>query len=251
MTNVLKSIHLDHSILKTHYKALIVLYAIAAVIGIIAQTPAITVAIVIIITAPFLGTYFSVYEKNNLDKLYGVLPLKKSEVVAGRYVYALLLGLVNGIIAGILAYVISLFTGNGMSFPDYLTYLALSFLGFCLFIGIVFPLYFKFPFSKIYIFANLPIYIFGVICTYIIKKTNILKYLVLIIQYFTSHQYMIWILGFGLGLFLLFISCLTSYAISNENQMADLPSEKSGYSSSSYVKSLIRALQYWLIFDQI
>ena len=220
MTNVLKSIQLDHNVLKSHYKTMIMFFAIAVAIGTITQTPAVTVAVLMIITAPFLGTYFSVYEKNNLDKLYGVLPLKRFEVVAGRYLYALLLGLVNGIIAGILAYVISLFTGNGMSYLDYLTYLALSFLGFCLFIGIVFPIYFKFPFSKVYVFANLPIYICSVIGVYLIKKTNILKDLGSILQYFTSHQYMIWILGFVIGLFLLFISCLISYAISGLSGMA-------------------------------
>ncbi|MDD9149803.1 MULTISPECIES: acyltransferase family protein [unclassified Sporolactobacillus] len=228
MSDVLKSVRLDYYILKSSYKAFVPLYVIAAVIGMLTRKPAITIAVVMIITAPFIGTYFSLYEKNNLNRLYGILPLGKLETVAGRYLYALLLGVVSGIIAGILATVFSLFTGNVMSYLDYLDYLSLSFLGFCLFISIVFPIYFKFPFSKVYILANLPLYLCGVIGLFIIRKTNFLKYVGLIVYYFSSHQYMIWILGFGLGLGLLFISFLLSYAVSSEIQKTDLPAGKPG-----------------------
>ncbi|MDP4091256.1 MAG: ABC-2 transporter permease [Bacillota bacterium] len=217
MNNVFKSIKLDNYILKTYFRTFIVFYVIATIAGILlAKTPAVIVPIVMIVTAPFIGTYFSVYEKNSLDKLYGVLPLGKFEVVTGRYLYSLLLGMINGIIGGILACIISLITGKGLSFPDYLNYLSVAFLCFSIFIGILLPIYFKFPFSKVYVFANLPIYLCGVVILYLVKKTDILKNLGSTIQYFTDHQYMIWLSGFGLGLLLLFISFLISYAISRK-----------------------------------
>ena len=40
MSSVFKSIKLDNYILKPYYKSLIVLYAIAAIIGILAKVPA-------------------------------------------------------------------------------------------------------------------------------------------------------------------------------------------------------------------
>lgn len=217
MTNILKSIHLDHNILKSHYKVFIAVYAIAVLVGILSQSPAVTVAIVMVISAPFIGTYFSIYEKNNLNKLYGVLPLRKLEVVAGRYLYVILLGIINGMLAGIAAYVLAFFLRSGIGFFDCLTYISVCFLFYCLFIGILFPFYFKFSFSSIYLVINLPIYICTVIGIYISKKTSVLKHSGVIIQYFTSHQYMIWIAGFGLGLLLLLISCFLSYAISNKS----------------------------------
>jgi hypothetical protein len=219
MGNVLKSIRLDNYILKAYYKAFIVVYAIAIIIGIIAKIPALTVAIVVVITAPFIGTYFSVYEKNNLSKLYGILPLGKFEVVIGRYLYALFLSIINGIVSGILAYIISLFLNKGMDRLTFITYLSASFLYFCLFIAVQFPIYFKYSFSKVYIFSNLPFYLVFVIGAYILNKTDILKSLSQIIQYFTSHQNMIWVTGVGLGLILLIISCPLSYLIYKKNEL--------------------------------
>ena len=219
MSNVLKSIRLDNYILKAYYKAFIAVYAIAIIIGIITKIPALTVAIVLVITAPFIGTYFSVYEKNNLSKLYGILPLRKFEVVIGRYLYAFFLCVINGIVSVILAYIISLFLNKRMDYITLITILSASFFYFCLFIAVQFPIYFKYSFSKVYIFSNLPFYLVFVIGAYIFTKTDILKNLNQIIQYFTSHQNMIWVAGLGLGLILLVISCPLSYLIYKKSEL--------------------------------
>ena len=219
MSNVLKSIRLDNYILKAYYKAFIAVDAIAIIIGIIRKMPALTVAIALVISAPFIGTYFSVYEKNNLSKLYGILPIRKSEVVIGRYLYALFLVIINGIVSVILAYIISLFLNKGMDHITFVTILSASFFYFCLFIAVQFPIYFKYGFSKVYIFSNLPFYLVFVIGAYIFTKTDILKYLSQVIQYFTSHQNMIWVTGIGLGLVLLIISCPLSYLIYKKSEL--------------------------------
>jgi len=219
MSNVLKSIRLDNYILKAYYKTFIVVYVIAILIGIISQIPALTVVVVMVITAPFIGTYFSVYEKNNLNKLYGILPIGKYEVVIGRYLYALFFGIINGIVSGILAYIISIFINKGMDHLTFITCLSASFLYFCLFIAVEFPVYFKYAFSKVYIFTSLPFYLVFVVGAFIFKKTDILQHLSQIIQYFTSHQNMIWVTGIGLGLILLIISCPLSYFIYKKNEL--------------------------------
>ena len=219
MLNVLKSVGLDHYIFKSYYKTLIVLYIIAAIIGIISQIPIITVSVVIAISAPFIGTIFSVYEKNNLNKLYGILPIGKHEVVIGRYLYALFFVIINGIVSGVLAYVISLFVNKEMSQLEILTYLSASLLFFILYIAIDFPLFFKFTFSKIYVLTNLPFYLLFVIGFFIVKKTDTLKNLTQIIQYFTDHQNMIWVIGIGLGLILLCISVPLSCAIYKRKEL--------------------------------
>ncbi len=218
MNNILKSIKLDNFILKSHYKALLLLYVIAAMVGIFA-IQALTIAVVVIVTAPFIGTYFSLYEKNNLSKLYGILPLGKFEVVMGKYLFALVFGIVNGIASIILTYIISLFTNKGIDQLTLITFISASFFYFCLFISVLFPIYFKFAFSKVYIFANLPFYLVFVISAYLFKKTDILKQLKPIIQYFISHQNMIWVTGIGLGLILLIISCPLAYLIYKKSEL--------------------------------
>ncbi len=219
MRNIFKSIKLDHAILKSYYKTMILYYVIGTVVGTISQNPAIAIAIVTIITAPFSGTYFSVYEKNNLNKLYGILPLNRSEVVIGRYLFALMIGVMNAVISIILAYILSYFVGSGISRLDFILYSSISFVFFCIFIGILFPLYNKFAFSKIYLYANLPIYILGVLGVFIVKRTNILKNIGQTLQYFNTHQNMIWITCIGIGLILLLLSCTLSIMIYRKTEL--------------------------------
>src|SRR5665647_751572 len=123
MSNILKSIKLDHDIMKSRYSMFVIAYILGTFLAVISKTPIYGALVVMIISAPLTGQYFSIYEKNNLDKLYGVLPLRKSEVVIGRYIYALCIIVINGIIAAILAYIISFFTNKVMSGMESLTYL--------------------------------------------------------------------------------------------------------------------------------
>ena len=109
MSNILKSIKLDHDIMKSRYPMFVIAYVIGVFFAVITKIPIYGALIIMVISAPLAGQYFSIYEKNNLEKLYGVLPLRKSEVVIGRYLYALCIVVINGIIAAALAYVISLF----------------------------------------------------------------------------------------------------------------------------------------------
>jgi ABC-2 family transporter protein len=219
MTSILNSMRLDNYILRGYYKVFALVYVIAILIGIITKIPVITVAIVVVISAPFIGTYFSVHEKNNLNKLYGVLPLGRSKVVLGRYSFALIFGIINGIVPGILAYLISLFVKNGMSHLEILAILSASFAYFCLFIAVQFPIYFKFGFAKVYIFSNLPFYLVFLLGAFVLKRTDILKQLGQVVQYFSSHQNMIWVTGLGSGLILLIISCLLSYWIYRNKEL--------------------------------
>ena len=101
MSNILKSVKLDHDIMKSRYP----MFAIAYILGILLRCDFKNAHL----WRPgchghfgaLTGQYFSIYEKNNLEKLYGVLPLRKSEVVIGRYLYALCIVVINGIIAAI------------------------------------------------------------------------------------------------------------------------------------------------------
>ena len=92
-------------------------------------------------------------------------------------------------------------------------------LHFSLFIGILFPVYFKFPFSRVYMLVNLPIYLLGVASLFVLRKTDLLKNMGQTVQSFTSHQEMIWITGFGLGLIVLAVSCLLSCVIYQKREL--------------------------------
>lgn len=217
MSNVLKAMRLNHYILKANYKTFLFIYVLAIFMSFFRQ-PALTIVIVMIFSAAFGGTIFSVAEKNNLSKLYGSLPLGKFEVVMGRYLYALLFGIINEIVAGFLAYTTSHIANKSIGQLEFSAYLSMFFLYFCLSIGISFPIYFKFGFSKAYIFTMMPLYVVAIIGIFIGRKVNSLT-IKQIIQYLTSNPAAIWVAGIGSGLILLVISCYLSCLINRKTEL--------------------------------
>jgi surface polysaccharide O-acyltransferase-like enzyme len=226
MSNILKSIKLDHDIMKSRYPMFVIAYILGIFLAVISKTPIFGALVVMVISAPLTGQYFSIYEKNNLEKLYGVLPLKKSEVVIGRYLYALCIVVINGIIAAIVATIISFLTNKGINSLESLTYLSGGFFYVCLMIAVIFPLYFKFPFSKVYVFSNLPFYLIFIITFAFTRKTNVLQQTGPTAQYLTSHLIIIAAIGFSLGLILLALSCLLSCALLEGNRAVSLSAEE-------------------------
>lgn len=220
MANIFKSIKLDHAVLKAYYKIFMGVYVLATIIAIVFKAPVVTIPVVIVVAAPFISVYFLVYERNNLSKLYGILPLRRSEVVIGRYTYALLFGILNEVFSGILAYVLSLILNAGISYLEFIIFFSAGFLYVCLYISIQLPLYFRFPFSKVYIFSNLPVYLVAVFLVYLFKRTDFLHQLNQAIQYYSSNQTMIWaITGLGLGLILVLVSCPLSFLIHQKSEL--------------------------------
>ena len=220
MTNILKSIKLDHAVLKAYYKIFMGVYVLATIIAFIFKIPAITIPVVMVVAAPFVSVYFFVYERNNLSKMYGILPLRRSEVVIGRYTYVLLFGILNEVFSGILAYLLSTILNVRISYLEFLIFFSAGFLYICLYISIQLPLYFRFQFSKVYIFSNLPVYLVAVFLVYLFKKTGFLHQLSQAIQYSPSSQEIIWATtGLGLGLILVMISCRLSFLINRKSEL--------------------------------
>jgi len=220
MANILKSIKLDHAVLKAYYKIFMLVYVFATIIAIVFKVPVVTIPVVMVVAAPFISVYFFVYERNNLSKLYGILPLRRSEVVIGRYTYVLLFGILNEVFSGILATILALILKAGISYLEFLIFFSAGFLYLCLYVSIQLPLYFRFPFSKVYIFSNLPVYLVAVFVVYLLKRTVWLHPLSQAIRYFSSNHTMIWVItGLGLGLLLLLISCPLSCLIHQKSEL--------------------------------
>jgi hypothetical protein len=206
VSNVINSMRLDFHIQNSSYRRVFALgYALAIVVGVVTRTPYASVLIAMIISAAFTSFVFLVSEKNNLGGLYGTLPLRKSELVLGRYLYALLFGLGNAIAASLLTFVISIVTGKTLAFLDLSAYVCAAFLYFCLFASIVFPVYFRFGFSRNYLLTNVPLYILYAVGFGLVRKGKLNLYDV--IRFFTENPGMIWLCGVGGGLALMALSC--------------------------------------------
>ncbi len=218
VSNVITSMRLDFHIQKASYKGFFALgYALAIIVGFVTRTPYVTVLIAMVISAAFSSFVFLVSEKNHLGRLYGILPLRKSELVLGRYLYTLLFGLGNVVAASLLTFVISIVTGKSLAFLDLSAYVCAAFLYFCLFASIVFPVYFRFGFSKNYLLTNVPLYVLYAVGFGLVRKGN-LKGLSGVIRFFTENPGMIWLCGVGGGLALLAVSCSLSRLIHQSHE---------------------------------
>lgn len=218
MSNIINAVKLDFYTVKSVYKRAALTYLISVIFGFVAQ-PIVSILIIMLFTVFYSGMAFSIYEKNNLNKLYGFLPLEKSDVVIGRYIYALIFGIIQAGSAVIVSYAISLILHAEINNLLLIAMLSLSFLYFCFAIGISFPIYFKFGFSKVYVFTMVPLFLVILAVIFIGTRTNALNFLKGIILYFYFHQGFILPSGVGLGIILLAISGVVSYSFYKKSEL--------------------------------
>lgn len=215
MNRILNATKLDFYAGKAMIRITAILMIIAIVVGVVAHGPDYGMILMMIFGVTSCGSVFSVHEKSHSDKLYGILPLKKSEMIAGRYLYALIIGTVYIVAAGIMGFVMWQIMGASADM-DALTYwatLGIGFAFFCLSTGVSYPIFLKFTFTKAYIFTMLPMYIIGVLLLILSKKTNIVSDLGQIIIFFKDHVYLAPIFGLLGGLILLAVSALIANLI--------------------------------------
>jgi hypothetical protein len=222
MGNIIHSMKLDYFVLKGNYKIFLVFpYLIALVLGFTKYTYMMGM-IVLLISAVSGTTFFSIYEKNHLSKLYGMLPLKRTEAVLGRYLYALLFGILNGIVSGTLTYIFSFVLKNSISPLAFSVSMSIGFLYYCFIIGMEFPILFRFGYSKAYMLTTLPMYllfIFGLIISKKVDFNNLSRSMSRAIDYFTANPALVWVMGIGAGLVLICISYALAAAVSKRREL--------------------------------
>ena len=139
---------IDWNAMKCFHLRLFLLPIISLVAGFIS-------ALLVVPTNVFMFLFFSVNtfaveEKGDLNKLYLTLPVKRSAVVAGRYVLSICMGLA-GLVTGIpLAILADLFSLSHYYGPIgwFLPVVTISYLLFSIFNLCMFPILFKMGYSK-------------------------------------------------------------------------------------------------------
>ena len=224
MSSVIKALKLDFHVIKSSIKLLIVIaYIIALIIGIFVKTTYMMPVIVMLISAVASGWFFSAYEKNNLSRLYGILPIGRTKVVAGRYLYAIVFAVINEVAAGVLTYIFAFILYKNLTWLEFSASLSIGFLYYCFVIAIVYSLYIRFGYSKVYIVSNLPLYLIFIggmlLFRNASRKTDLLTTLGNVIQYFTDNSAMVWVIGIGGGLVLVGLSFILARSLFKKTEM--------------------------------
>jgi len=118
-----------------------VTFIVGIVVGAAAKQPVFTALFVMLFAVVLGGMVFNIHEKNNSENLYGVLPLTKTEMIAGRYLYGLIIGLAGIVIAGLLSWAISIVLNIPVEPFLYWSALAVSFMYYCFAVSISFAVF--------------------------------------------------------------------------------------------------------------
>jgi len=206
-SRVFNAAMLDFRASKSSMRNIVIMYVIPIIIGLAAKIPEFTLALTMVLSVFAGGYVFSVHEKSNSEKLYGILPLKKSEMIMGRYLYALIIGIISAALAIVFTLVISKIINYEYDTFTILGVFALAFAYYFFAVGIAYPIYLKFGFSKSYIFTMLPMYLIFLAFMLITKKVpNFAGSLQNFFGFFKDHLPLIPICGVVLGLVFLVIS---------------------------------------------
>ena len=229
MTRVFNSIKLDFLAGRFYLTLYPLFFVLAWAIGTFFKMPIFTVVLVIVLAVFIAGGVFASYERNHGEKLHGTLPLKKSDIVVGRYLYGLAIGLAGTVVAGLLGYLATWVGGSSMasfgpnrppltSDPAIATMLFWGAVGaallyFCFSLAVAFPIYFRFGFSRSYIFTMLPLYLIIIAVLLITRLLHPSLGLNDTIQFLIDHVYLLPLIGLVAGVILWGISLLIARVI--------------------------------------
>jgi hypothetical protein len=181
--------------------------------------PVLPVILIMFFCVSLSGLSFSLIEKNKCEKLFGILPVRRIEIVIGRYLHGFLTGIVNLIISIIFAYLIAALTNQQIDIILLSFSITIAFCYFCFSVSISYPVYYKFGFSKSFIFISLPLYLIILAVTLLSEKTNILENVSLNLLFFIDHYFLFLLFGFIISIFMLIISAGVSYLIFRKSEL--------------------------------
>ncbi|MCL2091338.1 MAG: ABC-2 transporter permease [Micrococcales bacterium] len=148
MNRVVAAARLEAWVMKSSYPVLGAAVVVPFLVAVLTRTPVFAGTVTVAATATFVLYLFAVHEKNRTCRLYGIVPLHRRDVVAGRYLYALVLGVTSIFVAVAATGLASTTTGVSVDATSMATFAAGAWLALCYTVAATYPVYFVLDFSK-------------------------------------------------------------------------------------------------------
>lgn len=158
MSNISKLIQLDKALLKPYLKyfLIIIFCTVPMMLGYKEIMSSMVFATIMIsVTSSYT---FSVAEKNDLNRLYGLLPVSKKDIVTGRYVFTALMGLFGILVSVILNLIILTIVEVPFTLDEVILSIGVGMLLYFPFTAIQLPGFFKFGAIKGKAFSFIPLF---------------------------------------------------------------------------------------------
>lgn len=157
MSNILKATKLDFSLIKPYIKVIGFTMLLPIAFAAINRSILTGVSFAMCFIAMTTGYAFSVTEKNSMERLYGILPIKKSEMVTGRYLFVLALGALALVVALITQPIVLRAMGENIGTLDIISAATGGLFLFALYTVFQIPGYYKYGAIKGRVFMYIPV----------------------------------------------------------------------------------------------
>ena len=157
MSNTLKATKLDFSLVKPYIKVIGFTMLLPIAFAAINRSILTGVSFAMCFIAMTTGYTFSVTEKNSMERLYGILPIKKSEMVTGRYLFVLALGAMALVVSLITQPIVLRAMGESVGAFDMISAAIGGLFLFSLFIGFQNSGFFQYGAYKRRVFMCIPL----------------------------------------------------------------------------------------------
>ena len=157
MSNIWKSAKLDFSLVKPYVKTICFTMVLPVVFAAINRSLLTGISFAMCFIAMTTGYTFSITEKNSMERLYGILPIRKSDMVIGRYIFIIIMGLTALIFSLIAHPVILTILGESIGIVDYISAAVIGIFLFALYTVFQLPGYYRFGSIKGRVFMYIPV----------------------------------------------------------------------------------------------
>lgn len=157
MSNIWKSAKLDFSLVKPYVKTICFTMILPVVFAATNRSLLTGISFAMCFIAMTTGYTFSITEKNSMERLYGILPIRKSDMVIGRYIFIIIMGLIALIFSLVAHPVILTILGESISIFDYISAAVIGIFLFALYTVFQLPGYYKLGSIKGRVFMYIPV----------------------------------------------------------------------------------------------
>ena len=157
MSNMLKATKLDFSLVRPYFKVIGFTMLLPIAFAAINRSILTGVSFAMCFIAMTTGYTFSITEKNSMERLYGILPVKKSEMVSGRYLFVLALGALALVVSLITQPIVLRVIGETVEKVDIISAAIGGLFLFALYTVFQIPGYYKFGSIKGRVFMYIPV----------------------------------------------------------------------------------------------
>lgn len=163
MSNILKFTRFDVALVRPYFKTICFTLLIPIAFAVINRSLLTGVSFAMSFIAMTTGYTFSITEKNNMERLYGILPVRKSELVVGRYVFVLIMGVLSLLVSLVAQPLVLKAVGVEVGVYDIITVAITGIFLYALYTVFQIPGYYKFGSIKGRVFMYIPVVGFLVI----------------------------------------------------------------------------------------